>query len=109
MESLVKKISILSIGLLTPHSLAFAAPRNFTELVNMFTGIINSATVVLFSAAIAFFFWKVAQGLFGYDGDNATKKQELRDTLVWGIVIIFVMVSIWGIIAILQSTLKNGL
>tara|TARA_B100000745_G_scaffold20507_1_gene14142 strand:+ start:18334 stop:18660 length:327 start_codon:yes stop_codon:yes gene_type:complete len=101
------KMAMVFVALLMPQSVAEAAPSNFAELVNMLTGWINAATMVLFSAAIAFFFWKVAHHLLGYDdSQNAAKKKAFRDTLIWGIIILFVMVSIWGIIAILQATLS---
>lgn len=47
--------------------------------------------------------------LWGYDGGNAEQKKKLQETLFWGILILFVMVSIWGIIEILQQTLSRGL
>lgn len=87
----------------------FAAPANFKAFTGQLIGIVNLATSALFSAAIAFFFWNLVRNLWGYDGGNAEQREKLQQTLFWGILIIFVMVSVWGIIAILQQTLSRGL
>jgi hypothetical protein len=56
--------------------------------------------------AVVYFIWQV----FNYTiaGDEE-KKKEAKTGIIWGIVGLFVMVSIWGLVAILQSTFNiNG-
>ena len=96
-------------GALAPLSVAFAAPRNLQALVMQVIDLFNAGTVVLFSLAILAFFWSVARNMWGYDPSNADQKKRLTQTLTWGVLIIFGMVSILGIIAILQQTLGSGL
>lgn len=99
----------LSLGLLfLPLDIVAAAPFNFKDLMNQLTGLVSLATYVLFSLAILYFFSSLVKNLWGYDGGNAEQKTKLQQTLFWGILIVFVMVSIWGIISILQQTLGNG-
>ena len=45
-------------------------------------------------------------GLFNYirEGDNEEKRAEGRMFIIWGIVSIFVMLSIWGLVNVLVGT-----
>lgn len=108
-KQLTKIYGTFGLGLLlVPHGV-LAAPRNFQDFANQIIDLVNAGTIVLFSAAIAVFFWSVGKNLLGYDPSNAEAKKKMTDTLTWGVLIIFVMVSLWGIIAILQNTLSGGL
>ena len=94
---------------LMPLTTAHAAtPRTFSELIGMAVDLLNLATLAVYAAVLLFFFWRIVSALWGYDGNNAEKSQQLRETLFWGVAIIFAMVSIWGIIAILQATLLGS-
>lgn len=99
--------TLLLFALSMPRA-AFAQPT-FRDFVLEAVRLIDLATIALVSLAILVFFWSVISNLWGYDGGNAEQKKKLQDTLLWGLIIIFVMVSIWGIIRILQQTLANGL
>ena len=45
-------------------------------------------------------------GLFGYlTGLDEKKKKEARDTMVYGVVGLFVMISVWGIVALARDLL----
>ncbi len=94
--------------LLYTPGLVFAAPKSFKEMVDkMLLPVIDQATKILIAVAVLIFFWNVAGSLWGEQTAEKTKK--LRDTILWGIIIIFVMVSIWGILYILRVTLMRGL
>lgn len=99
-------LAVLLLAL--PHSV-FAAPATFKDFIRQLIRLLDSGTLVLFSVALVVFFWSVISNLWGYDGGNLEQRQKLRDTMFWGVIVIFVMVSIWGIIAILQQTLSQGL
>ncbi len=105
----MKNLFFIVATFLLSFEVSFAAAKTFKELSYWAVDMLNLATTALFSLALAFFFWRVASGLFNYDADSAEKKKELKDSMVWGVIILFVMVSIWGIIRILQSTLFGGL
>lgn len=84
-------------------SLAWAAtPRTFSEVANLVLTIIGQATLMLMAAGIAIYFWNIAYNMLRLSkGESA----EWKSNFVWGIIVIFVMVSIWGIIQILQNTI----
>lgn len=110
---LTKTISLLSISVLgivlLPVDMSIAAAPNFKAFTMQLIEIIDLGTIALFSLAVVYFFWSVLKTMWGYDGGNAEQKKKLQETLFWGILILFIMVSIWGIIEILQITLSRGL
>ena len=77
-------------------------PRNLPELVGVFVNIISLAIPVIISVAFLGFFWGIAQ--FILNSGNGKDVEGAKDTMLWGVIIIFVMFSVWGIIRILQST-----
>ena len=99
----------LSMAIALLPAVTLAAPKNFRELMYLLIGIVDAATLMLFAVALVIFFWNVLYNLWGYDGGSAEQKAKINTTLFWGVIIIFVMVSIWGIIRILQETLSSGL
>ncbi len=77
------------------------APRNFSELVANLVGFLNVATALLLTLGVVVYFWGMTAGM-GKLQEDADKRKAY---FLWGIVALFVMVSIWGIVAILQRTL----
>lgn len=58
---------------------------------------------LIVSAAIVYFVWNVFQYII-YDTEK--DKNEVREKLIWGIAAIFIMMSVWGLVNILQSTFR---
>ncbi len=100
MKKILNVVPILLV--LTLPTIAFAAPNTFKELVGMIVGLLNEATTVLVAAALVAFLYGAAYNMLkaGERGGGA-----LREFLIWGVIILFVMVSIWGILNLLQQTL----
>lgn len=53
----------------------------------------------LMLAAFGFFLW----GAIGYVRADSTKKKEKRDKLIQGVIALAIMVSVWGLVALLQN------
>ncbi|MDO8482128.1 MAG: hypothetical protein Q7S75_03540 [bacterium] len=73
------------------------------ELVGRFVAVvINPAILLVFSAGFFLFLWGLVVFLFKLDagGDHADGKKHM----LWGIVGMFIMVSVYGILAILDNT-----
>ncbi len=66
------------------------------------SGIVNAVIPIILAIAVIAFFW----GLVMYLISDVEKKANGIQLMIMGLVAIFVMVSIWGIIRILQSTFK---
>lgn len=93
--------SALSLGVLCLPLLAGAATLLDTlALANTF---LNAIVGLFITLAIVVFFWGLIQYLVNVGGE---KKHEGLQIMFYGIIAIFVMVSIWGIIRLLQSTFK---
>ena len=55
---------------------------------------------LLFALALVYFFY----GLISYvSGVDDKKKLEAKSTMIWGILVLFVMASVWGLIAFVQG------
>lgn len=80
------------------------SPKTFKDLVmNMFIGcIVNPLIPVLIGIAVLFFIW----GAFKFTIAEGDEKKKSKDYMVWGIVGLFIMVSLWGIVNILEYTFK---
>lgn len=101
----MKKILIRAlpaIVLLSPFIASAEVAHTLRDLVEMLVDLLNKATGVLVAAALVAFLYGAAYNMLkaGERGGAA-----LRQFLVWGIIILFVMVSIWGILNLLQQTL----
>jgi hypothetical protein len=86
-------------------AIALASPQTFLDLSNIIVGILNSATGVLVVAGIAIYFYGISINILKF-GEGEVEK--LKNYFIWGIIVLFVMVSIWGILQILQDTLFGG-
>jgi ascorbate-specific PTS system EIIC-type component UlaA len=96
-----KKITTaLLIGVSLP-SIVAAASGVFGDIVNDLVGIVNMLVPMLISLGIVLFFFNAGKGVFGQAKDSGQARAQLKDTLLWGIFIIFVMVSIWGILSMI--------
>ncbi|MES3005289.1 MAG: hypothetical protein V4690_04295 [Patescibacteria group bacterium] len=73
------------------------------RLVDSIGGIINSLLPILFALALVYFFW----GLIKYirAAGDAKAAAEGKSIMIYGVIALTVMVSIYGLIAWLQSTL----
>ena len=68
------------------------------EFIKTIMGLILPLLVGL---AVIYFIWSLLMFL----RESGSKKDEARGHMLWGIVILFVMVSIWGLVNILGSSL----
>lgn len=102
----MKFARIVLIGLLSAApSAAFAAPRTFLELSNKIVGLINLAIPVLILAGIVIYFFGVSTNILNFSDDS---REKLKAYFFWGVIILFVMVSIWGILSLLKNTFLPG-
>jgi len=76
-----------------------AGPTNF---INSITNIIEKIIPLLVGVAVLIFIWGVLKYILA-GSDDASKRTEARGFMIWGIVAIFVMVSVWGLVGILQK------
>lgn len=104
----MKTFAITALSLLTP-ALALAQSVNTSvgigKLLNTILGLINFAVPVVIALAVLYFFWGLAQYILEGAGEGKDKGKEM---MIWGIIALFVMVSVWGFINLLQTTFGVG-
>jgi hypothetical protein len=100
------RILYLAPFLIAAPAIVFAAaPKTFQELANTLVLIMNNAVIVLIVLGLVVYFWGVSTNLFKAQEKGS---KELNLYLVWGVIILFVMVSVWGILQLLQNSLFGG-
>ncbi len=83
-------------------ALAQSGTQSIQELLYWFQLKLWTYWVFFFlSFASFFFFWGVV--LFILNAGNEEKRTSGKQKMLWGIIALFVIFSVWGIIAILQS------
>jgi uncharacterized membrane protein YidH (DUF202 family) len=65
--------------------------------------ILNPIILLLFALALLYLVWGVV-GFIG-NAENEEKREVGRQHMIWGVVGMFIMVAVWGIIAILKNSL----
>ena len=86
--------------------IAFAAPAVVSAqtvqgfLVEL-SGLISYLPPIAYGLAILFFFWGIAKYIFKAGSEEA--KEEGKRIMLWGVIAIFVISSIWGIIIFLRG------
>ncbi|NTV22328.1 MAG: hypothetical protein HGB03_02055 [Candidatus Yonathbacteria bacterium] len=81
----------------------FAAPGTFSELATMLVEIIDVAVPVIVTLALVAFLFGLAKMLFSA-GDSASYSEGSK-IMVYGIVSLFVIVALWGLIEVAQQTI----
>ena len=83
-----------------------AAETGIEGAVENIGGIVNSLIPLLLTIAVVIFLWGLLKYLFKIGGEEGSKGG--LQIMLWGVVAIFVMVSIWGLVSLLQTTLGVG-
>lgn len=82
---------------------AGAAPVTFKSVVNVVIGLINTVIPFLIGVAFVLVIW----GIFKYvaaGGDNE-KIAEGRRVIIWGVFTLFIMLSFWGLVTVVCTSL----
>ncbi|MFA5830667.1 MAG: hypothetical protein WC878_02440 [Candidatus Paceibacterota bacterium] len=78
------------------------APSNFKELMQSFINLTSSAIALLYAAAFAVFFLGVVKFIFNTEDDK--KREEGKKWMVWGVIALFAMLTVWGLVEVLINT-----
>ena len=79
-------------------------PTTFAGLIATLIGIINKVIPVLVGLALVIFFWGLIQYI--YESGDAHGHSRGRELIIWGLVALFIMVSVWGILALMREALN---
>lgn len=94
----MKKVAIIALSA-APY-LAFAQGQGLTNIIDMIGGIISSIIPILVALALIYFFW----GLIKFILQSGDAKDDGKKYMLWGIIALFVMISVWGIVNLLAES-----
>ncbi len=81
---------------------AVTSAQTLFDTLGVFNAFLSGMIGIFVTLAIVVFFW----GLIRYLVNAGEEKAEGLQLMFYGVIAIFVMVSIWGIIRLLQSTFQ---
>ncbi|HEY0908551.1 MAG TPA: pilin [Candidatus Paceibacterota bacterium] len=97
----MKKISIVTaLSLVMPLS-AFAAINNLNDIFTFIRNLLNVILPLIISLTVVYFVWGMFQVFLASDDE---KKEKAKNTVIYGVIALFVMISIWGLVNILYNT-----
>ena len=77
-------------------------PSDFKGLVNFFLEFVNIGITVLFALAFLVLLWKIIDAWIIH-ADDPSKREEGTTMALTAVLVMIVMVSIWGILALLTG------
>ena len=105
MKNKLKKLNIalvlgLASAVIVPN-IVFAV--TLADFINSITDLLALSVVrLIFALAFVYFFWGVVQYVLYPDDEG--KKEKGRSMMIWGIIALTVMFSVYGLIEILASS-----
>ena len=100
-----KIIAALTVSLLpaTAFAQSLSSINNVNDVTNTFQSLLDLATSIIVALAVVFIIWNVVKYLI-QGGADADKRKEAQSAIFAGIIGLFVIVSIWGLVSILKNT-----
>jgi succinate dehydrogenase/fumarate reductase cytochrome b subunit len=102
MKLLLKKVFLPVLSFIPGVVLAANMPTDFKGLIGIFIDLIKAIIPVLSGIALLVFFWGISKFILNAGGGK--EQEEAKNTMFWGVVALFLMVSFWGIIRMLQNS-----
>jgi hypothetical protein len=81
-----------------------STPETFKDIVTSIYGFFNFIIPTIAGLALLYLLWGIA--VFIMNAANEDARKTGRTKIAWGFVGLFVIVSIWGILAIVDNTLR---
>lgn len=100
-----KKIKLFTILFFMSPLFAQAA-YSLGDILGAFTKVVKTLIPVAFGFALLFFFWAVA--VFVLNAGDEQAMREKRYVLFWGVIVLFITASFWGLMAFLEVTIFGG-
>lgn len=101
----MKKI-IAGIAVLAPAAVGAQAITDVNTLTYKLTNIGNTIIEILIAFAVLYIIFQTVR--FIMKGDSPDERKEIGKGIMWGIVGLFVILSIWGLVNILSNTFRTN-
>jgi Type IV secretion system pilin len=76
-------------------------------IVGWFIKLLNYVVQLIIALALVAFLWGIFRLVF-LDAGNTAEREKARKFMLWGICALFVMVSVWGLVNVLKTTVFGG-
>lgn len=93
------KATILGAMVFAP---IMASAETLQGILGIVGQLVGTATPIVVALALVYFFWGLGNFILG--SSESEKRKEAIAIMIYGIIALFVMVSIWGIVNVLQTT-----
>lgn len=100
----MKKLAAVALAVAVVPTLAFAQEGNFDNVfraADTLMGLISKTIPIIIGAAMVLFLFGILR--FAFSSEEG-KRQEGRGFMLWGIIALAVMLSVWGLVRFLQNT-----
>lgn len=94
---------IAAAALLVTPVVSFAALQGLKSLLTDVSGILGQLKGIVFGLALLYFFW--GMGRFILHSGDPKAKEEGKMRMIWGVIAMFVLISIFGIIGFIGNLL----
>jgi len=100
--NLVKKITLFALPAMLMLPLVAGADSTLTEAIGTIQTFISNALIpFVFAVALLIFLWGVV--MYVIAGDDEEKKKTGRTYIIYGIIGLAVMASVWGLVGLLTG------
>ena len=96
---------IIPIGIFAPV-LTLAAVSGVEGAIDLVIDFVSALIPFFLSLGILVFFWGIVKFIAHTDDQKA--REEGKRVMIWGMVAIFVMVSLWALVGFIQGSLGLG-
>jgi predicted PurR-regulated permease PerM len=94
----MKKLLIPAM-FLTPM---LAHAQTLTNILQQVKTLLDIVIPIVITLAVIYFLWGLAK--FLTSAGDSEKHEEGRNIMIWGVIAIFVIVSFWGLVRVIQNT-----
>ena len=98
----MKKVILAALAL--APVLTFAQELgNLNRILTAFANLVDTAIPIVVGLALLAFFWGLVKFIFAQGNEEA--KSEGKKIMLWGLIALFVMVAVWGLVRFIGSAL----
>ncbi len=101
--STVNFVAAAMFAMMPVVTFAQSSGQGVFNILTLFSRIVSALIPIVIGIAVLMFLWGVLKYVTASDEDG---QKEAKTTMISGIVVLFVMVSIWGLVNILGDTLS---
>ena len=101
----MKKVILAALALTPAFAFAQSAPNltNIESLVIAIGNIVELALPIVVGIALLVFFWGLVKFIFAQGNEEA--KADAKKIMLWGLIALFVMVAVWGLVQFIGTAL----